>query len=174
MSENRKSEGLLLTLENVTAASNIAAGKLVAISGHTIYTLDSASTGFGNTGTMNYNFIGILDESISAGQSPITVWTEGVFQLPIDTAATSGNLYAGFPVAWGTSGVTTPGVEGDASIGTIVGMETFGNTGGGSVKESGVALIYIRPMALNWTIFATAALSATGPMPGAFPQLATH
>lgn len=171
MAEQRKSEGLLVTLEAVTAASNMAAGTLVALSGTLAYTHSSATTGFGATATMGYNFVGILDETVSAGQSPITVWTDGVFKLPLNSASTSGNIYAGLPV-WTVSGteVGTPGSNGAMSIGTLVGIEgaTWGATGAGYVY------VKIRPGAVNWTIAATAALSSTAPLPGAFPQAATR
>ncbi len=173
MVEQRKSEGKLVTLENVTAASNIASNTMIAVSGSLVYTLSSGTTGFGNTATMGYSFVGILDESISAGQSPITVWTEGVFQIPLATASTSGNLYPGQPV-WATDSGThgqevgTPGVDGDMSIGTLVGMTTWGST------ASTPVMVKIRPGGFNWTIAATVALSSTAPLPGAFPPLAAR
>lgn len=168
MSENLRSEGIRVTLENVTAASNIAAGQLVGVSGHTVYTLDSGTTGLGNTATLGYRFIGILDDAVSGGESPVTVITDGVFELQLSSGAISGNLYCGLPVGWESGRVHTPGAQGDASIGTLVGMSTWGSTAVGYVQ------VKIRPMALNMTIFAAAALSATAPLPGAFPELATR
>ena len=172
MAEQRKSEGRLVTLENVTAASNITAGQMVAVSGTLLYTLSSATNGFGDTATQGYHFVGILDESVSAGQSPITVWTEGVFLLPLNSAATSGNINIGQPV-WaisGTNQVGTPGSNGDMSVGSLVGIQggTWQNTAAGRVY------VKIRPGGFNWTIAATAGLSATAPLPGAYPPLAAR
>lgn len=169
MSEQRKSEGHLVTFENCTAASNIAAGAMLGISGTTIYSLTSAT--INTTATLGYSFIGINDDNISANQSPVTVWADGVFKLPLATASVSGNLYPGLPV-WsdGSGAMITPGPEGDAAVGTLVGIlgGTWGATGAGYV------FVKIRPMAYNWTIAATAALSSTAPLPGAFPELAAR
>lgn len=171
MAEQRKSEGALVTLENVTAASNIAAGSMVGVSGTLLYSLSSATINL--TATLGYAFVGILDESISAGQSPITIWTEGVFAIQIASGATDANLFPGQPV-WsdGSGYVTTPGAEGDAAVGTIVGISnaTFGGTGAADIR----AYVKIRPMGFNWTIAATSALSSTAPLPGAFPALAAR
>lgn len=171
MAEQRISEGLLVTLK-LTAASNMSAGDMVGVSGHTVYSLSSATVN--NTATLGYNFAGILDEDISAGQSPITVWTKGVFKLPIASGVTDANLMPGYPV-WcdGSGHVTTPGAEGDYAIGTLVAMsnQTWGGSGGAVVY----AHVRIRPGLYESTIAATlAALSATAPLPGAFPQLATR
>lgn len=169
--ETMRDRGGLLTLEHVTAASNMAAGTLVALSGTHAYTLSSGSTGLGSTGgTLGYHFIGVLDVSVSAGQCPITVWTEGIFKLPLASGAISGSIYPGKPV-WAATGLaTTPGATGDMCIGSIVGIAggTYGATGAGYVH------VKIRPGALNWTIAATSALSATGPLPGSFPELAAR
>jgi predicted RecA/RadA family phage recombinase len=171
MSETRLSEGKLVTLEAVTAASNIAAGAMVGVSGTLLYTLSSATINV--TATLGYSFVGILDEDISAGQSPVTVWAEGIFMLPVASGAADANLMPGYPV-WsdGSGYVTTAGPEGDAAVGTIVGMSnaTYGSTGGAAIY----AYVRIRPMAFNWTIAATAALSATAPLPGSFPELAAR
>ncbi len=171
MVETRKSEGRLITLENVTAASNMSAGDMVGVSGTRVFSLSSATIDL--TATLGYAFVGILDEDISAGQSPITVWSEGVFKIPIASGATDANIFPGQPM-WcdGSGHVTTPGAEGDAAIGSLVGISnaTFGSTGGAVVN----ALVRLRPMAYNWTIAASSGLSATAPLPGAFPALATR
>jgi len=168
--EYRKSEGKLVTFENVTAASNIVAGAMVAFSGTQVYTMSSGTTGYGETGTF-YNFIGVLDEAVTAGQSPITVWTEGVFQFDLASASVSGNLNPGMPV-WATDSGThgrevgTVGVNGTHSVGTLVGMGTWGSTASTPVQ--------VKINTQIWTIAATSALSATAPLPGAFPALATR
>jgi len=170
MAEQRLSMGKLLTLEHVAAASNIGAGQMVGISGVSIYTLNSGTTGFGATATQGYRFIGILDDSVSAGQVPITVWTDGVFLMDLNPGSISGSLYPGKPV-WAESGVvTTPGANGDMAIGTLVGIQggTWGATGAGRVR------VRIRPGALNWTIALASALSSTAPLPGAFPELSAR
>ena len=169
--ETRMSEGKLVTLENVTAASNLTAGDMIAVSGHMVYSLSSAT--IATTATLGYSFVGVLDENVSAGQSPITVWTEGIFKFPLASGATEANIMPGLPVWCDGSGyVTTPGAQGDAAVGTIVGISnaTYGSTGGAAVY----VYVKIRPMEYNWTIAVTAALSSTAPLPGAFPELAAR
>jgi len=95
MSENLRSEGKIVLLENVTAASNMIAGTLVGASGTLIYSLTSGTTGFAATATLNYGFIGILDDDISAGDAPISVITEGVFEFGLAGDSTSGGLQPG-------------------------------------------------------------------------------
>jgi len=166
--EQRKSEGRLVTLENVTAASNIVAGAMVAMSGTLVYTMSSGTTGYNETATF-YNFIGVLDQAVSAGQCPITVWTEGVFSFDLATASISGNLYPGQPV-WctdsGTHGreVGTAGVNGAHCVGSLVGMQTWGSTASTPVQ--------VKINTKIWSIASTAALTATSPTPGGFPALA--
>ena len=166
--EQRKSEGRLVTFENVTAASNIVAGAMVAFSGTQIYTMSSGTTGYGETATF-YNFVGVLDEAVSAGQSPITVWTEGVFSFDLATASVSGNLYPGKPV-WctdsGTHGreVGTVGVNGTHAVGSLVAMTTWGSTASTPVQ--------VKINTRIWTIAASAAITATAPTAGGFPALA--
>jgi len=167
--EQRKSEGRLVTLENVTAASNIVAGAMVAMSGTLVYTMSSGTTGYNETATF-YNFIGVLDEAVSAGQSPITVWTEGVFSFDLATAAVSGNLYPGQPV-WctdsGTHGreVGTAGVDGTMCVGSLVSMATWGSTASTPVQ--------VKINTNIWTIAAAAAsITATAATAGGFPATA--
>jgi len=171
LAEQRLSEGVLVTLESVTAASNMSAGDMVGLSGTMAYSLSSATINV--TATLGYSFVGILDEDISAGHCPVTVWTEGIFRIPLASGAIEANIVAGFPV-WsdGSGYATTPGAEGDAAIGTIVGISngTYASTGSADID----VFVKIRPMAFNWTIAATAALSSTAPLPGAFPELAAR
>ena len=123
MGETRTSEGKLVTLEFCTALSNIAAGTPVAlITGTTtIGTLGLTVAGVSATAPLGHQFVGVLDESVSAGQTPITVWTEGVFKFTMSSAATLASIQPGWPVA-ADSGtvVTTPVVTGDQTIGTLV------------------------------------------------------
>ena len=127
MSENYRSEGRIVTLENATAASNIAAGTPVAIAtaANSVYTLGRTVTGFSGTGqSMGSRFIGVLDEAVSAGQSPINVIAQGVFQFTMSSAITT--AYIGIPV-FGDSGQVVEVVgslTGTLSIGTIVGVPT--------------------------------------------------
>ena len=170
MSEQLKTEGTLVTI-TVTAASNMSAGDLVAISGTMAYSLSSAT--INNTAVLGYTFVGVLDENISAGQCPITVWTNGVYPIPIASGAADANIMPNQPV-WtdGSGHVTTPGPNGDAAIGTLVGISnnTWGSTGGAVVN----ALVKIQPMMFEWSVASPANVTATGPIAGAFPALVEH
>ena len=166
--EQRKSEGRLVTLENVTAASNIVAGAMVATSGTLVYTMSSGTTGYGETGTF-YKFIGVLDEAVSAGQCPITVWTESVFSFDLDPVSNSGTLLPGNPVWCSDSGthgrmVINTGVDGAHCVGTLVSMATWGSTASTPVQ--------VKINTDIWTIAASAAITATAPNAGGFPALA--
>lgn len=125
MSENLKSEGNLVTLEGVSAVSNIAAGTPVGLATATnhIHTFGLTVAGQEGTGqSFGSRFIGILDEDVSAGQTPINVLTKGIFQLTMSSAITTS--YVGEPV-FGDSGAVVAVVgntTGSLSIGTVVGV----------------------------------------------------
>ena len=175
MSENRVSEGVLVTYEHATAASNIVAGTPVCYSsaGSTlIYTLATDTTSQSATNSLAVRFIGILDEDVSAGDSPITVWTEGVFRMITDSDSETAHGYIGAPV-WSEDGNTYAchlglGSTGAPPIGTLV-----------SVPSAAVTRVYvdvrINPGAYRWTIFVSGigpAVSATQPIALGFPKLA--
>ena len=170
MSETKIQEGMLLTLK-VTAASNMSAGDMVGISGTIAYSLGSAT--INNTAVLGYTFAGILDEDISAAQCPINVWTQGIFRMKLASGATDANIIPGNPVWTDGSGyVTTPGPDGDAAIGVLVGVQNaaWSTTGGGVTKR---VYVKISPMQYKWSI-AMAGVSATGPIAGAYPALSTR
>jgi len=147
MPETRRSEGRMVIFSDVTAASNMTAGDMAAMSGHTVYSLSSGALGL--TGTIGYSFVGIIDKDISAGIGPVHVWTEGLFELPLASGALDANLYPGFPI-WsdGSGYVTTPGLNGDAIVGTIVGIKggSWGSTG-----TSPYVIVKINPIMFNRT-----------------------
>ena len=155
--ENLISEGKLVTLEGCTAASNIAAGRMVAVDtgASMIYSFDSEVAGLtGTGGAHGVRFIGILDDSVSAGQSPVTVWTEGVFDLQLQSAISTAALI-GRPVWGAVSGggalVTTLGTTtGSYPIGSVVGLTN--GTSGEYVR------VKIKPAAFRWGPY----LSLTG------------
>ena len=64
MPENRRSEGFLVTLENATAASNIAAGTMVATESglNTIFSADREVAGLTASASLGSRIIGVLDE----------------------------------------------------------------------------------------------------------------
>src|SRR3990167_8719252 len=106
MPENRLSEGSRVTLANATAASNIDAGTMVAVNtgANTIYTFAREVTGLSATGGgIGCRFIGVLDDNVSAGQSPIVVWTDGVFEFQLATAISTA-VFVGMPVYGPLSG----------------------------------------------------------------------
>ena len=155
--ENKISEGKLVYLEKCTAASNIAAGRMIGINtgANTLFSFDSESVGFSGTGgAKGARFVGILDESVSAGQVGVNVWTEGVFDLQLQSAISTGATI-GHPVWGAVSGggalVTTLGTTtGETPIGTVVGI--VNGTSGEFVR------VKITPGAFNWG----ALLSSTG------------
>lgn len=167
MAENLVSEGKLVTLVNATAASNIAAGIMVGVNTgvNTIYSLSRETTGLAGTGgTFGCRFLGVLDATVSGGQSPITVWAEGVFRFQLATAISTA-AFIGMPVYAPLSGagdrVGTVGdgpLTGSLPIGTVVGVSTAnaGNTSGGWVD------VRIMPGAYRWGIYGRADAIATG------------
>lgn len=178
MSEVRYSEGNLVTFENCTAASNIAEGTMVAVNtspaaqgSTTIFSLSDNTVGFTSTALMGYHFIGVLDESVSAGQSPITVHTEGVFKMFTNSGTLTANMVVGYPVFASDPGTVAVGVAdstGDVALGTIVGL-----CGSGTLATGAYVEVMIRPGAYRWTIWQqgiTAATSATAPEALCFPK----
>ena len=146
--ENLISEGRLVTLE-CTAASNIAAGRMVAVNtgASMVYTFCNETVGLsGTAGAAGMRFIGILDDDVSANQCPITVWTEGVFELQLSSAITTAALI-GRPVWGAISGtgnlVTTLAPNtGSYPVGSVVGLTN--GTSGQTVN------VKIKPGAFRW------------------------
>lgn len=123
---NNNSDGLL-TLTECTAASNIPAGTPVGFltASTTIFTLGDSTTGFSCTALMGHHFIGITDEDYSANQSPVTVWTKGVFKMYTlaGCSATNTTNHFGGAVFADSGRVAQVGhatTTGDAAIGTLV------------------------------------------------------
>jgi len=171
MAENRRSEGRLVTLEGATAASNIVAGSMVGtsgVTGHLVYTLSSSTVGLGLSGNLGQCFLGVLDEDVSAGDSPITVWTEGVFEFELSTAALSGALYLGAPVWASDSGtvgqeVNIIGETGSHAIGTLVGAPAWATTSVGHVQ------VKISPAMYHWSYYQPAATATNIANPFQYP-----
>jgi hypothetical protein len=176
--ENRVSEGALVTYENCTALSNIAAGTPVALvsaaaagGGTIVTTLGETVAGMSSTALLGYHFIGVLDEAISANQTDITVWTKGVFQFDTSTSSLDANFVIGNPV-WADSGTTVlvgAGTgTGDLAIGTIVGFNT------GAAAATGLdVLVKINPGVYRWGIWnegIAAATSASAPESLCWPK----
>jgi len=123
---NNNTDGLL-TLTECTAASNIAAGTPVALltGSNMIYTLGDSTPGFSCTALMGHHFIGITEEDYSAGDSPITVWTEGVFKMYTLAGCSATNTtntlcQAVFADSGRVAQVGHATTTGDAAIGTLV------------------------------------------------------
>lgn len=164
MPENMISEGIVIALDNATAASNIAAGRMVAVNtgASTIYSYDRETAGLSGTGGgFGMRFIGVLDEAVSAGQCPVVVWTEGVFEFVLQSAITTAALI-GRPVFGAASGggalVTTlcgAGHTGTLPVGSVVGVNNNGAAGTYGTSGSTVK-VKINPGALRWGGFAAA------------------
>lgn len=152
MPENRRGEGRLVVLENCTAASNIVGGTMIAVGSgaNQALSFSSETTGLTSTGGgMGVRFVGILDDDVSAGQCPIAVWTDGIFELQLASSITTAALI-GRPVYACISGggllVQTLGaVTGTIPVGTVVGLAA--GTSGQYVR------VKITPGAYNWGIF---------------------
>ena len=146
--ENRLSEGSIVTLE-CTAASNIVAGRMVAVNtgASMVYSFVHTTVGLsGTAGAMGMRFVGVTDDDVSAGQCPITVWTEGVFEFTLHSAISTAALI-GRPVWGAVSGagnlVTTLGPNtGSLPIGSVVGLTN--GTSGQTVN------VKIKPGAFRW------------------------
>lgn len=175
MSENRISEGALVTLEGATAASNIAAGTLVGLGTGTnlIYSLDASIVAFvSGSSIVGGRCLGVLDETISAGQSPVTIWTKGVFKFILNSGSTmTASAMIGKPVYAANSGggtlVDFTGITGDQAIGTVVGYPL------GLTELSGQYInVKINPPGLLWGTYGeTTVGSGTGYVGHAYPPL---
>ena len=177
--ETRYSEGNLVTFEDCTAYSNIAAGNMVCIGtaaaaggGTNIFTMGHGVAGLSATALLGYHFIGITDKSYSAGESPVTVHTEGVFKLTTSSGNLTANMVIGYPVFSSDDGSSvTVGVAvatGDVAIGSLVGF-----CGSGTLATGAYVNVMIRPGAFRWTIqqdAITAATSATAPEALCYPK----
>ena len=178
MSEVRYSEGNLVTFENCTAYSNIAAGFMVGLAtaaaaggGTNVFTLGNGVAGLSCTALLGYHFIGVLDESVSANQSPITVHTQGVFKMITSSGNLTANMVIGYPAFISSGQHVIMGVghaTGDVAIGSLVGL-----CGSGTLATGAYVDIKIRPGAYRWTIqqdAITAATSATAPEALCYPK----
>ena len=170
---NYISEGKLVVFENATAYSNIAAGRMVAIDSgaNNITSFDTETAGFTGTGAMlGARFIGVLDDNVSANQSPVAVWTEGVFEFMIDTSITT-LAFIGRPAFAARSGggryISTNAAgaaTGQLPIGTFVGISTRTLTGPAAIMgTSGTwSHVKINPGAFRWGARAIATGSCIG------------
>jgi len=166
MAENRRSEGRLVTLQFCTAASNIPAGTPLAVASATslVYTLGLSTTGFGMTAGMGSYFVGISDEDLSAGDSPVTVWVEGVFELTASSAWTT--AYVGAAVMADSGRVCTVGalMSGQAPIGSYIKANA-------TVEASGrTILVKIRPAVWNWSTYNVQSNLTSGLQGTTFPR----
>lgn len=165
MADNRMSEGYLVTFENCTAFSNIPAGTPVAFntgpapgSATQVYTLGENVAGLGETALLGYHFIGVTDEDLSAGDSPVTVWVDGVFKFPQSRSGLDANHHAGYPV-WADSGQTILVGDGtgtgDLAIGSIVGWPTA------APNTACYVLVKINPGVFRWSIYSSGIAAGT-------------
>lgn len=137
---NNNSDGLL-TLTDCTAASNIPAGTPVALlTGSTmIYTLGQTVAGFSCTALLGHHFIGITDEDYSAGDSPVTIWTNGVFKMYTASGCSATNttntlVQAVFAKSGRYVQIGHATTTGDAAIGTLIQPAASGSSSWCGVK----------------------------------------
>ena len=103
-------------------------------------------------------FLGVLAHSVSASDTPITVYTKGVFKFLTAGTFTATNMDNGNPV-WPNSGMIVQSrkgtLTGDAAIGTIVGREAATITSGNYIK------VKINPGSYRWMYCAPASVTAS-------------
>jgi hypothetical protein len=133
---------------------------------NTIYTLGNATTGLLFTGGVGYYFIGIADQDLSAGQTPVTVWVEGVFELTASSAWTT--AYIGDAIMPDSGKVvdnTRVGlVSGNACIGSYIPA--------GSGERSGRSvLVKINPGVWRWMTYSQTSSLSSGAQALAFPRI---
>jgi hypothetical protein len=173
----RLGDGKLLTFDQCTAASNIEGGMAAT---RNIYTLGVTTTGLSTSGVgvspqiPGYSFIGITDKSYSAGECPVSVWTEGVFKFMCVSGQESADVAIGWPV-YADSGLMVSvgtGNTSDASIGTLVNRPA---------ETTGSAVIFVRiaPAVYRWTRWVgcyvgVAYATATQAVPFAWPIHTGH
>jgi len=167
MSENRRSEGTLVTLQYCTAMSNIPAGTPLGIltDSNQIYTLGSTTTGFSNTANIGGAFIGIADADISALQTtPVNVWIAGVFELTAASAWTT--AYVGAAVMGDSGKVCTIGaiLSGQAPIGSYIPAGTLERSGG-------TILVKINPVMWRWSTLNVISSLTSGINGSAYPRM---
>jgi hypothetical protein len=127
-----------------------------------VYTLGDDVSGFGSTGGIGHYFVGISDEDLSAGQSPVNVWVEGVFELTASSAWTT--AYIGDAVMANSGRVCiNSGATGDAPIGSYI-------PAGTGERSGATILVNIRPMVWRWNSWGGASDSASGIQGGTFPR----
>jgi len=163
--ENRRSEGKLVTLQFCTAASNIPAGTPLGCNTATnmLYTLGNATTGFAFTGSLGNYFIGVSDQNLSAGQSPVTIWTDGVFEFTAASAWTTAPV--GVPVM-ADSGrvVTNTGISGDAPLGSYI-------PAGTGERSGSTVFVNIKPVMWRWSTYNVISNATSGGIFGdVFPR----
>jgi hypothetical protein len=166
MSENRRSEGYLVTLQFCTAMSNIPAGTPLGILTATnqIFTLGASTTGFSTTANLGGRFIGIADQDISANDTCFPIWVNGVFELTAASAWTT--AYVGYPVMAdsGKVCINAGSYSGQTPIGSYI-PQGVGERSGSSV------LVKIRPVMWDWSTYGAVMFSGTAVLVGdTFPQ----
>ena len=166
MSENRRSEGLMVTLQFCTAASNIPAGTPLGMltGSNMVYTLGDSTTGFSNTANAGAYFVGISDADISASQSIFSVWTEGIFELTASSAWTT--AYIGAAVLPDSGRVCTIGAikSGQAPIGSYI-------PAGTGERSGGTILVKISPVIWRWSTYNVISTTTSGLNGAAFPRM---
>jgi hypothetical protein len=118
------------------------------------------------TGGIGHYFVGISDEALSAGQSPVNVWVEGVFELTASSAWTTAYIGDGILADSGTvvrNAVAGAATTGDAPIGTYI-------PAGTGERSGGTVLVNIKPMVWRWNTWGHASDSASGIHGGTFPR----
>lgn len=176
MSENRLSEGILITLEGATCVSNIAAGTPVgicAVTGSTnvVATLGLAGGVVTGTARIGQGFIGVLDQDVASGEgSRINVWVKGVFEFRLASATTSGMAFPGSPV-WADSGtyVVTPGAAHDIPIGTLLSRPEQGALTATQFTGCPYVRVRINPAVWRWTSRISPGITASSYSAGIYP-----
>jgi hypothetical protein len=163
--ETLRSEGKIITLNFCTAASNFAAGTLLACASasSTLYTLGLDTTGFGMTAGQGHYFIGITDQAYSAGAPRMNIWVEGVFEMTASSAWTTAYIGDAVFADSGSKVLNVAVTTGDCPIGSYI-------PAGAGERSGATVLVRINPMVWRWNTYGHQANDDSGIYGGAFPR----
>jgi hypothetical protein len=116
------------------------------------------------TGGIGGYFIGICDQDLSAGQSPVSVWVEGVFELTGSSGWTT--AYVGEAVMPDSGKVVNIGaiLSGNAPMGSYI-------PAGTGERSGRTVLVNISPVVWRWSTYnVTTTLGDSGVQGDVYPR----
>ncbi len=182
----------LVTLDHCTAFSNIVAGTPLVIDSSggvascNIFSMGNTTgmTDTQATALLGSHFIGVLAADVSAGDCPVSLWTEGVFQFLTLSSTVSSKVAPGWAVFAAPTGDFAnsalqvsigTGLVHDAAIGTLVNNIASEVTAVGGKP----CHVKINPAVWRWTTWvgselAGAYATASQAAPMSWPKLKGH